>query len=164
MRSGGSANLSDARHAGQPGRHSVRLRGTTPGIAVVAVTPRGATVAAAPTRAAATVVVAAATLPAVAGSTQADRDRCIRQRVRSAGGTLKFRSSRAPTSRSTAGSASSCDGRLRPRGVTTTSPEQYDSPRQQLARRFRRNSKEGGLKPPSLLLVMEPLLLRRLTA
>jgi hypothetical protein len=123
MRSGGSVSLSDARRADQPGKPNVPLKATIPGMAVAADTLRAAAiVAVARTRAAATVVVAGATHLVAAGNTPAGHGRCIPQRVRSVGGTLKFHSSRAPTSRYIAGSASSCGARQRLPGATITSP------------------------------------------
>lgn len=152
MRSGGSASLNDARRAGQHGKHSVVPRVTTPGMAAVADTPPAATAAAAPIRAAAAtavVVAAAATLPAVAGSTQAGRGRCIRQRAQNAVGTLRFHSSRALTSRSIAGNASSYGEPRRPRAATTTSTGtelEGESTQSSMLAIWRRMNEEGGPK------------------
>jgi hypothetical protein len=58
--------------------------------------------------------------PVAVGATPADRARCIRRSARNVVGIPRSPSSLARTSRSIAGSASSCGGRRRPRATTTT--------------------------------------------
>jgi hypothetical protein len=128
MQSGGSASPSVVRRAGRPARRSAPRRDTTRATAVVVVVVEGTPPAVAttaegdrtPPAVAATLPVAADTLLAVVAVIPAARVRCIRQHAPNAAGTRKFPSSLARTSRSTAGSASSYDGRQRRRVTTTT--------------------------------------------
>ena len=124
MRSGGSASPSVVRPAGRPARRSAPRKGTTRATAAVVAegTPPADTAAAdrTPRAVVATRPVVAGIHPAAAGATPADRARCFRRFARSVAAIPRFPSSLARTSRFTAGSASSCGGRRRPRATTTT--------------------------------------------
>ena len=140
MQSGGSASPSVVHHAGRPARRSAPRKGSTRATAVVAVavvaegTPPADIAAAArtPRAVVATRPAVAGIHPAAAGATPADRARCIRRSARNVAAIPKFPSSLGRTSRSTAGSASSCGGRRRLRATTTTrtrsSPERGGHP------------------------------------
>ena len=127
MQSGGSVSPSVVRPAGRPARRSAPRKGTTRAMAVVAAAVEAEGTPPADTAAADRIPRAvAATHPAVAGIhpaagvTPVDRARCIRRSARNVAGIPKSPSSLARTSRSIAGSASSCDGRRRLRAITTT--------------------------------------------
>jgi hypothetical protein len=137
MRSGGSASPSVVRPAGRPARRSAPRKGSTQAMAVVVVaegTPPADTAAAdrTPRAVAATRPVVVGIHPAVAEATPADRARCIRRSARNVAAIPRFLSSLARTSRSIAGSASSCGGQRRLRATTTTrtrsSPERGGHP------------------------------------
>jgi hypothetical protein len=127
MRSGGSASLSVVRRAGRPARRSAPRPGTTPATAVVAVAgiPPAVTAGVAPILQAAD--MAAGRTPPVVGDIPQAHARCTRRSAPNAGGTRKSRSSPARTSRSTAESASSCDGRRCLRATTTTSSRKEEA-------------------------------------
>ena len=127
MQSGGSANPNVVRPAGRPARRSAPRKGLTRATAVVAAAVvAGDTPPADKAAADRTPLAVAATRPAgagihpAAGATPADRARCFRRFARNVAAIPRFPSSLARTSRSTAGSASSCGGRRRLRATTTT--------------------------------------------
>lgn len=126
MQSGGSVSPSVVHRAGRPARRSAPRKGTTRDTVVVVAAVEGTppVTTAAADRIPPAVVV---TPPVVAGIPQvvgeaipAARARCIPRCAPNVAGTRKFPSSLVRTSRSTAGSASSCGGRRRLRATTTT--------------------------------------------
>jgi hypothetical protein len=135
MQSGGSVSPSVVRHVGRPARRSAPRRGTTRAVVAEGIPPAVANTAAVDRTlpaVAATRRVVVDTLQAVAAAIPAARVRCIRRPAPNAAEIRKFPSSLGRTSRSTAGSASSCGGRRRPRATTTTrtrsSPERGGHP------------------------------------
>jgi hypothetical protein len=128
MQSGGSVSPSVVHRAGRPARRSAPRKGTTRAtVAVVVVaavegTPPATTAAAdrTPPAVEGTPPVVAGIPRAVGEAIPAARARCIPRCAPNAAGRRKFPSSLARTSRSTAGSASSCGGRRRLRATTTT--------------------------------------------
>lgn len=134
MQSGGSVSPSVVRPADRPARRSAPRKDTTRATAAVVVVAEGTPPA---DIAAADHTPRAATRPAVVGihpvgATPADRARCFRRFARSVAAIPRFLSSLARTSRSIAGSASSCGGQRRLRATTTTrtrsSPERGGHP------------------------------------
>ena len=122
MQSGGSVSPSVVRRVDRPARRSAPRKGATPATAVVAAvedTPP-AVVTTRPVVAGTPPAAVGTPLAVAGGDTPAARARCTRQPVPSVAGTRKFPSSLARTSRSTAGSASSCGGQQRLRATTTT--------------------------------------------